>query len=70
MKKYEVFEKIEVDDFSNVINIRGENVDADVVISNIRICIMRLSRLGIHICAVIAIIKYGYYPLSAYKVMH
>lgn len=38
---------------------RSENGDADKVISNIRISIR----------VYIAIIKYGYYPISAYKVM-
>jgi hypothetical protein len=41
----------------------------DAVISNIRICIMRLSFLGIRIHTVIAVIKCGYYPLFAYAVM-
>jgi hypothetical protein len=33
--------------------LRGENVDANAVISNIRICIMQLSLLGIRIRAII-----------------
>jgi hypothetical protein len=33
--------------------LRGENVDANVVISNIRICIIQLSFLGIRIRTVI-----------------
>jgi hypothetical protein len=41
-------------------------VNADAVISNICIRIMWLSLLGIRIRKVI---KYSYYPLSAYEVM-
>jgi hypothetical protein len=48
------------------VSSRGENADA--AISNICICIIRLSLLGI--CIIIrTVIKYGYYPLSAYVVM-
>jgi hypothetical protein len=48
---------------------RGENTNADAVISNIRIHIMRLSPLIIRIRLVIAVIECGYYSLSAYEVM-
>jgi len=41
----------------------------DAVISNIRIRIMQLSFLGIRIHTVIAVIKCGYYLLSAYEIM-
>jgi len=58
--------------------IKGKNADADLVISNIRIRIIRLSLLGIcirilmHRVIIIrirAIIQCDYYPLSAYEVI-
>jgi hypothetical protein len=53
--------------FAYGVSSRGEN--ADVIISNIRIHIMRLLLLGICIRDRV-IIKCGYYPLSAYETMN
>jgi hypothetical protein len=48
-----------------------QNVDVDADICNIciYISITQLALLGIHILAVIAVIKCDYYPLSAYELM-